>query len=89
MARFLLICPHIPEECTDALDSVLAVSHELLNRFDWGCKAGDHTGWAVVEAQNEATARMLLPTSIRAHAHAIPLNKFSAEEVNSFHAEHH
>jgi hypothetical protein len=87
MARYLVECRHVPEECTEALDSVLGHSRELLNRFDWGCKAGEHVGWAVLEAQDESTARMLLPTSVRTGAHVVALNKFSAEEVSSFHAD--
>jgi hypothetical protein len=69
----------------------MAYSHELLGRVDWGCKGGDHTGWVVVEAQDERTAKMFLPTSIRQEAHAVLLNKFTIEDVTSFHEKeaHH
>jgi hypothetical protein len=87
VARFLIEAPHTSEDCTDALDSIMAFSEHLLGRFDWGCKAGKHVGWAVLEAQDEGTARMLLPTSIRHEARATLLNKFSIEDVKSFHAE--
>ena len=87
MARFLIEAPHTPEDCVDALDSIMSFSEYLLGRFDWGCKAGEHVGWAVLEAQDEATARMLLPTSIRHEAKATLLNKFSMSDVKSFHAE--
>ena len=87
MARYLVEARHVPDDCTAALDSVLGVSRELLNRFDWGCKAGEHIGWAVVEAQDERTARMLLPTTIRGNARLIIINKFTPEEVNSFHED--
>ena len=68
MARFLVTSEHIPEDCTAALDSVLGISHELLNRFDWGCKAGKHVGYCVVEAQDEATARMLISGGLSGRA---------------------
>ena len=88
MARFLLESPHTPEECDGEIDSILAFSKELFNRIDWGCKAGEHTGWAVVEAQDEKTARMLLPTFLRQKAHVVHLNKFTVEEVQSWHVGH-
>ena len=63
MARYLLSCPHTYEDCIGDIDSVLGHSKELLARFDWGCKDGEHVGWVVVEAGNEATARMMLPVA--------------------------
>jgi hypothetical protein len=62
-------------------------SVELLNRFDWGCKAGEHIGWVVVEAQDDRTARMLLPAAVRERARVVGLNKFSLVDVQGFHAE--
>lgn len=86
MARFLLQAPHTEEECAEALDSIMAHSVSLLNRFDWGCEAGEHIGWVTVEAQDDHTALMLLPSTIRQHTTATRLNKFTAEEVRSFHS---
>lgn len=86
MARYLLTCAHTPEECVADLDSLVGHSKELLNRFEWGCKAGEHVGWAVVEAGNDATARMMLPTNIRAKAGVRLVNKFTPEDIQSFHA---
>jgi hypothetical protein len=85
MARFLVSAEHTPEDCVQALDSVMAFSRELLNRFDWGCKDGRHVGWAVVEAQDKSTARMLVPTYLRDKTHVVQLTKFTAEDVKSFH----
>ena len=61
---------------------------ELLGRFDWGCKHGEHIGWAVVEAQDQATARRLLPTTFRDKARVFQLTKFTPEDVKSFQAGH-
>jgi hypothetical protein len=87
MARFLLECPHTDEECTRELDSIFGHSQELFARFDWGCKAHEHVGWAVVEAGDANTARMLLPTVVRGKARVVALNKFSPEDVKSFHEQ--
>jgi hypothetical protein len=85
MARYLLTVPHTYEECVAELDSVFAHSRELLGRFDWGCKDGEHVGWVVIEAGNEATARSLLPTNIRSKASVRLVNKFTPEEIQAMH----
>ena len=89
MARFLVSAEHTEADCVQAFDSVLAFSKALLDRFDWGCKDGEHVGWAVVEAQDKHTARMLIPSYIRDKAHVVALTKFSADEVKSFHEGGH
>ncbi|HEY4686326.1 MAG TPA: hypothetical protein VII57_09810 [Dehalococcoidia bacterium] len=88
MARFLVEAHHVPEDCVRDLDSILGMSRELLGRFDWGCKHGEHIGWAVVEAQDQATARRLLPTTFRDKARVFQLTKFTPEDVKSFQAGH-
>jgi hypothetical protein len=87
VARFLIESPHTPEDCVTALDSIMSFSDKLFGRFDWGCKGGQHVGWATVEAQDETTARLFLPTKLRSDARVVPLNKFTIEDVQSFHAE--
>jgi len=81
-------CPHTQEDCLEALDSVVALSKELMNRFDWGCGEDVHMGWVVVEAKDAATATMMVPTNIRSRAKAIQLSKFTPEQVQAFHAAH-
>ena len=87
MARFLIEAPHTEEECAQALDSIMGQSISLLGRFDWGCKAGEHMGWAIVEAQDDRTALLLLPSTIRDDARAVQLNKFTEDEVRAFHQQ--
>ena len=88
MARYIVEIAHTSEDCVEALNSIVAVSREFINRFDWGCKAGDHTGWAIVEAGDESVARMMLPTSLRRGARVVAVNKFTVEDVQSFHKDH-
>jgi hypothetical protein len=88
MARFLVEAPHTKEDCLQALDSVVALSHSLMERFDWGCNDDVHVGWAVLEAENPETAKMLLPTFIRGKATATQLTKFTPDEVKAFHEGH-
>jgi hypothetical protein len=85
--RFLIISPHTPEMCLKALDEVQAKSPKLLTKMDWGCMAGDHTGYVEVNATDEAAAREMLPDSARATAKIIKLNKFTADQIKQFHAK--
>jgi hypothetical protein len=87
MARFLIEAPHTVEECLRALDEVLQQSEYLMMKHDWGCAAGVHTGWAVVEAEDEAEARRFIPTFLRAKSRVIRLNKFTAGQVRALHEQ--
>ena len=83
--RFLLIMPHTPEQCLAALDGMESTSPALLAKTDWGCMAGDHTGYVVVQAANEEAARNMIPANERAQAKVVKLNKFTADQIRSFH----
>ena len=88
MARYLVELPHTKEDCLEALDSVVAYSHSLMDRIDWGCGGDVHTGWLMIEAQDANAAKMMVPTNIRDTARAVQLNKFTPEQVKSFHEAH-
>ena len=83
MNRYLVESPHTAEECLHALDLVVAAGH--ITHFDWGCESGEHTGWAVLEAENEAEALLSVPALLRNKARAILLTKFTPEIIQSFH----
>lgn len=88
MARYLVELPHTKEDCLEALDSVVAFSNSLIDRIDWGCGNDVHTGWLLIEAQDANAAKMMVPTNIRDKAKAVQLNKFTSEQVHSFHEAH-
>ena len=77
--------PHSKEECLEALDEVLARGPQFLAQFDWGCMAGQHVGWATVDAGSESEARNMIPAVVRNKARIIPVNKFTPTEIESFH----
>ena len=85
MERYMVETPHTKENCLSLIDEVHAQGY--LSNFDWGCRAGVHTGWIVVEAEDEEQARMAVPPLVRKTAKVIRLNKFDAGEVNVLHAE--
>lgn len=85
MLRYIVESPHTKEECLRALDEILAKSSETLNKFEWGCAEGIHTGYALIEAENEAKVRGMLPSFLSEKARVINVAKFTPEQIKSFH----
>jgi len=79
MDRYLIETPHTGEECLDLI-KVLNAQGYLWN-FDWGCKAGIHSGWAIIEAEDEAQARLVVPPLVRSRARTVKLNKFDGSTI--------
>jgi hypothetical protein len=78
MQRFLIETPHTASDCQMLVDQVYAMGY--LYHFDWGCKAGVHSGWAIIEAENEADARLAVPPMVRNKARIVLLNKFTDDQ---------
>jgi hypothetical protein len=55
MDRYLIETPHTEQNCRDLVGLVNAAGY--LNHFDWGCMGGVHSGWAIIEAENERRRR--------------------------------
>jgi hypothetical protein len=82
MERFLIESPHTARECKMVVKLVQSMGY--LNNFDWGCREGVHTGWAMIEAENAAQALGVVPALIRNQARAIKLSKFPSEIVDKW-----
>ena len=82
MERFLIESPHTARECKMVVKLVQSMGY--LNNFDWGCREGVHTGWAMIEAENAAQALGVVPALIRDQARAIKLSKFPSEIVDKW-----
>ncbi|MDD5083811.1 MAG: hypothetical protein PHT88_02625 [Candidatus Moranbacteria bacterium] len=85
MMQYLIEVSHTPEECMQALDEMDAQGMDILKMFRWGCKTGDHRGWAFVMADNDMTARDMLPTSAREKAIVVPVVEFTSEQLRMMH----
>jgi hypothetical protein len=83
MNRFLVESTHTAEDCQHVIDQFIFHGH--INNFDWGCKADVHSGWAILEADNETQALLSVPPRLRAKARAILLWKFSPEAIENQH----
>jgi N-dimethylarginine dimethylaminohydrolase len=85
MERYLIETPHTAHDCQMLVDEVYAMGY--LNHFDWGCPDGVHSGWAIIEAENEAQARLAVPSLVRNKARVIRLTKFTGDP-ESYHETH-
>lgn len=82
MQKFMIISPHTHEECTMVIKQSLAIGY--LTHFFWGCKSGDHTGYAMIDAENEQEALYSIPTVIRNKGKAIGVIQFDPEKVKNW-----
>jgi hypothetical protein len=76
LERYLIETPHNSQECKLLINQIYAMGY--LNNFDWGCAAGVHNGWAIIEAENEDQARLAVPSLVRKKARVIKLNRFDS-----------
>ena len=82
MQKFFFFFPHTHEECTQVIKQTLAIGY--LTHFYWGCKSGDHTGYAMIEADNEKEALLSVPTLIRHKAKATGIIQFDPKVVEKW-----
>ena len=85
MAQYLIESPHTKEDCLRALDELVDKEPRLLSESWFGCKAGDHTEYATVSADNEMEAREMLPEFLRDKARVVEVTKITPEQIRSFH----
>ena len=88
MAKYMIEAPHTAPECLESVDEVLAMGAEVLDKYHWGCMAGVHNGWAVVEAESEAAARNMVPTSQRGKWPITEVTKITPAEIEQYKAAH-
>ena len=76
MERYLIESPHSAEDCSKVIEEVELAGY--LHHFEWGCKDGVHSAWAIIEAENRAHARQIVPWMVRDKARIVKLVKFEA-----------
>lgn len=80
--RFLVITSHTPEECLAELNKISEKGEKILAKFDWGCMHGEHIGYAVIEAKDEAEAKAMLPTW--KNVRLMKVGKFTIQQIKLF-----
>lgn len=76
MDRYLIESPHSVEDCTKVMNELEMAGY--LHYFEWGCKDGVHSAWAIIEAENRAHAKQIVPWMVRDKARIVKLVKFEA-----------
>ncbi len=90
MARYMIEALHDPTQaaCLRLLDAFAKAGAHYLTHTDWGCRAGVHKAWIVVEAESDDDARLMVPPVIRESAILVKLNKFTPDEIRElFHTQ--
>jgi len=87
MARYMIESPHTPEQCLKALDEELEKGRDVLEKFDFGCKAGDHTAYAIVDAKTRDDALKFVPTFLQGKARILEVGKITPDMIRSFHTK--
>ena len=83
MNRYLIETPHTGKECAKLIREIHAQGY--LHHFEWGCEAGVHCGWAIIESESEEKARLVVPPSLRKTARVIKLTTYDGADAESLH----
>jgi hypothetical protein len=83
MNRYLVESTHTASDCHHVIEQFIFHGHVM--NYEWGCYAGVHTGWAILESENESQALMTVPPHLRSKARAIQLTKFTPENFQRIH----
>ncbi|RLT34830.1 MAG: hypothetical protein DWI59_05610 [Chloroflexi bacterium] len=87
MAEFLIESNHGTLDCLRALYEMMEQKSGMLESFRYGCRSGDHRGWAILPAADAEAARMLLPSYVRDTATVTEVYEFTPQQVAMMHKE--
>ncbi|MSQ11540.1 MAG: hypothetical protein EXR48_02405 [Dehalococcoidia bacterium] len=90
MPRYVIESDHdpAPDACLRMLGAFLQAGAHFLTNAEWGCMAGVHKAWIVVEAESDAEARLMVPPVIRNTVRLVKLNKFTPDMIRQLHTQH-
>ena len=90
MARYMIEVAHegvTHRECVRLLKAFAQAGAHWLARTEFGCEEGVHKSWMIVEADNDADARLLVPPAVRTRALLVKLRTYTPEEISTMHDE--
>ncbi|HSB34347.1 MAG TPA: hypothetical protein VLG39_07815 [Nitrospirota bacterium] len=87
MPLYLIKTRHTLRNCLAALDEQLTHDVQSLHEFVYTCGEGEHAGYAIVEANNRSEAMNIVPEPLRGEASVWKVDRFSPEDIRSFHAK--
>jgi hypothetical protein len=87
MKKYIVISPHTAEDCRLAVNQFREYNAGFLTHFQWGCKDNDHTAYAMIEADNHASAKLSVPTLFREKTRVVMLTTFDPAKKDELHNE--
>ena len=75
------------EKCQPALVEELEKESDVLDNFFCGCKKGDHTTYAIVEAKSRSNALAMISDFLQDAACVSKVAKFTPAEIKPYHAK--
>lgn len=87
MPLYLIKTRHTLNNCLASLDEQLTHDVQSLHEFVYTCGEGEHAGYAVVEANNRSEAMNIVPEPLRREASVWKVDRFTPEDIRSFHAK--
>jgi hypothetical protein len=70
-----------------AIDATLTRGTSVLDKFVFGCKEGDHTGYAIVDVKSLSDALAMVPDFLQESACVTRVDKFTAADIRAMHAK--
>ena len=91
MEKFLIEVPHAgdKESCMRAIQTFLKSGSHFVTNAEWGCTDGEHKAWMIVEIENKAEAKRILPPHYRANAKITRISKFTRKQMEEAVSEYH
>jgi hypothetical protein len=85
MPRFMIELPHENEfhTCSRALAAIEETGSHFVTNAEWGCDAGVHVGWLVIELEDRAQALQLVPPQLRTMARVVELSRITKEDIRA------
>ncbi len=87
MPKFQVVSPHLPSECLRALDEMLDYDPKFFEESWLGCDVGDHTAYAVVDADAIEEVRARIPPFLRPKTRVVEVGHAKAEEIRAHHEQ--
>lgn len=90
MPKFLIEVPHDEDAlaCILAIKSFLETGSHFLSNAEWGCEDGEHKAWIVVDVEDKATARAIVPPNYRHDTKVVQLTHYEMRHVERMLADH-
>ena len=81
-ARFLVVVPHEPDQCLDAVEATINQGPGFQEGYEWGCLVGNHTGYLFVRAGGAKEAiDDYVPVFLRGGAKAYRVTQIRARDL--------